>query len=648
MKFTPIALLACATVHADVYMQNPRGSNNRLAEQNANRDNGNRMFDSQNNNRGGYNVGDKTANAFNANSNNDDAQTFVPGSFDENQYPMQYIEGSVMSIEWTNQHGCGGNEATEAHKLNCNMVIQYTCNTNDQVQTQPGLQVKLKDGRNTNQPATGGNTMSGARAQTAANDANRNGRHESEAWYFECNNRQRDVNLFAADQNLNGNTAIYTRQNPNGGRRGLECAEERDYYPYWAPTPFMDIAYLTSNPEDCKASSQYGTFAVEANSMNQNNVYRCAYEPAAGAGDDAKWQSAAAARTEAQCTAIGDPLITWKAFTHSLDSNVDCKQGEWSRVNHLGNGKNGQMLVYNWTLPQLNAGGVGQFTQLYNNLNGQGQAAKCLIRLRYNISTDDYDIRNTNSSSNDDPNNGVVSPVENNPTVDVGADYQGLRLAINTNQFGRTFQDRSHSFYIKSRTTVGTAMGNGKITNLEVRGKRGNIVQTFPAHEYDFVPNQLHISSGEILHVQWTGSNTHNNGNPAGDGQAGDAGEGTGGTDRHNMIGLANKADNYPIAQDKAIHDAVNFVKNMDCYNNNGVAYQSWLDCAVVLASSKYYASSDTSVPATALDDTLDNAPASLYGGVFLKAKTAGEYHYMCTRNNNFTNRSQKGTIIVA
>lgn len=32
-------------------------------------------------------------------------------------------------------------------------------------------------------------------------------------------------------------------------------------------------------------------------------------------------------------------------------------------------------------------------------------------------------------------------------------------------------------------------------------------------------------------HLCWScpGSNTHNNGNPAGDGQAGDAGEGTGG-----------------------------------------------------------------------------------------------------------------------
>ena len=34
--------------------------------------------------------------------------------------------------------------------------------------------------------------------------------------------------------------------------------------------------------------------------------------------------------------------------------------------------------------------------------------------------------------------------------------------------------------------------------------------------------------------MQWTGSNTHNNGNPGGDGQTGDAGEGRGGQYLHN------------------------------------------------------------------------------------------------------------------
>jgi hypothetical protein len=36
----------------DIYLHNPRGSNNRLNEKSAARTNANRLFDSQNNNRG--------------------------------------------------------------------------------------------------------------------------------------------------------------------------------------------------------------------------------------------------------------------------------------------------------------------------------------------------------------------------------------------------------------------------------------------------------------------------------------------------------------------------------------------------------------------------------------------------------------------
>jgi len=273
------------------------------------------------------------------------------------------------------------------------------------------------------------------------------------------------------------------------------------------------------------------------------------------------------------------------------------------------------------------------------------QAAKCVVRLRYNLSTDDYNPWAIDSSMDDDQYHGVVSPVQQNPTIDVGTDLNGLRLAINTAQFGRTFQDRSHVFYIIQRPA---AFAGKNIINLGVRGKRGNIVQTYPAVEYDFIPNYLTISHLDLIHIQWTGSNTHNNGNNGGDGQTGDAGQGTSGTDRHNFVQYNDPAANFPIPLDKFSN---NIFQSSQCWAPDGTAI-AWLDCAVLLASSGYYrtaAQANTlgASSGTVLDVELDNAPASLIGGIVMQINVPSTYYYACTRNNNFSNRSQKGVLIV-
>ena len=510
----------------------------------------------------------------------------------------------------------------------------------------------LRDGSTTNTPAAMGSATD---TNTITNNLDK-GHHESEMYYYECQTRSRNKGLFAADQKLNGDTAKFTRQNPNGNRRGLECPEERDYYPYWSPSPWKDAVVLTDHVEKfCDANGNY-----VGKSQNNNFVFKCVPSDITAAGATAIVK----AIDETACTAAGG---SWTPFSHNIPA-PKCRQVDWSRVNHLGNGRDGQPLMYNWTLPTIAelAGTSNDKVYLYSGPNG-AKYAKCVARLRYNMSTDDFDPYNTTAANNQDQANGVISPVTNNPTIDIGAGFEGVKLAVNTAQFGRTFQDRSHVFYIRSRPS--NIPLTRKIYNLNVRGKRGNIVQTFPSVEYDFQPARLQIGQDDFVHVQWTGSNTHNNGDPAGDGQAGDAGEGTGGTDRHNIAQLLDFSQNYPMPLDK-------FPDNMwsrsSCYKLDGTPLSTAttstagdiskngqaLDCAIYMTTSGQYKSlaevTTASGTTATFDPLLNDAPASLVGGVVMKFnpafnadQTTKSFDYMCTRNNNFSNRGQKGTIVV-
>jgi hypothetical protein len=626
--------LAIATsVLGDTYMHFPRGSNNRLDEASRDRNNGNRLFDSQNNNRGGANAG-----------------TYGR--------PYYYV-GSVLPVEWTNQHSCG-----EGNNVNCEVIIQYYCDNNS-----------TRDGMTTTRiPDPDELTAQEIADQCIYGDCDndyRFGRHESLESYRYCKYRSRNKGLWTSSQDMSGRDgAVYTRQNNNGNRRGYECPEERDYYPYWNPTPWIDLAILTNDHATrcpayrlesqnvkarsyCKVSPQWiAAKKAERNVPEGEDYYRgfIPIEPQACADKGGVW-------TEVPAHNVPAPY---------------CGPTPWTRDNQLGNMAGGMSITpnWNWTIPNWRL------------------SESCVLRLRYNISTfetrnagewkspsevsvgdlnktlnyvrtqlpaglntDDNDplsfryaskvdlwtrfrLSYSDVESNFDPNKfqqnqatrGYV--LSNDPVVDIfGTDIipatqprLRLRLAVDTSQYSRTFQDRTHTFAIRPRPAILDA-ADLQIHNLGVRGKRGNIVQTYPGTEYNFVPDTLIVQRGDFIHFQWTGSNTNPGNN---------AGQGAQGTDRSNIILLRSNVPGYNT-----------IAPSPGQIGDWKQSYPTRID--------------DNSASGNFLGLTLEPKRALARAGIYtphidigpLQVHDVGVYNYLSTRNNNFSNRDQKGEIRV-
>ena len=118
------------------------------------------------------------------------------------------------------------------------------------------------------------------------------------------------------------------------------------------------------------------------------------------------------------------------------------------------------------------------------------------------------------------------------------------------------------------------------------------------------------------------------------------------GTDRNNMVEMNDPSVNYPITSKKPL---TMFTNAEIVWSSNGNT-KTGQDLVTSMASSGYCSSVSlyrtlALKTNTALNNLLNNAPAS-YRGMLLKFKP-GNYYYMCTRNNNFSNRNQKGRLTV-
>lgn len=399
----------------------------------------------------------------------------------------------------------------------------------------------------------------------------RYGMHENFDYYTLCQQTERNKGLYTADQQVNRNDRRGTRQNPNGNRHGLECPEERDYYPWWAPSPWIDIAVLSDNAGKnvCYPSDKTCTKRCEYymnNTMNFHKKGYCDVDHNATAAtvqtklNSQRWNQNRWYNNKAECVAAN---FKWYEISHAdniklSNTSFVCAHTQYSRVNQLGNGRGDTIVSQNqaqskgvvtshvaenvnanrfmWTVPAIPKASQSYFSNMTKAYRA------CTLRMRYNISSADFQswplgavdpgvARMVDSKNNSKTRTDTNSPLHQDPYVNIGpgaSEAVGsmfVKLKVNTNQYARTFQDRSYVFSIKPLPTASAAPSNmadtpsvdhaaiqsainngGKIYNVNVRGKRGNIVQVYPSVEYDFVPNALALGTNDMVHFQWVGS----------------------------------------------------------------------------------------------------------------------------------------------
>jgi len=166
-----------------------------------------------------------------------------------------------------------------------------------------------------------------------------------------------------------------------------------------------------------------------------------------------------------------------------------------------------------------------------------------------------------------------------------------------------------------------------------VQGKRGNIVQAYPATEYDFVPTRLNARVGDYIHFQWSGCDTNPQGN---------AGEGTDGTDRSNVVQIENDASSKP-ATDEWIDSHTPLFQSEELRLRMAMLGQT--KCKTYEELLAEHGNNDNDLEEDEENCMKLNSADEYFDGGLVKFNLTGNFHYMSTRNHNFSNRDQKGEL---
>lgn len=230
---------------------------------------------------------------------------------------------------------------------------------------------------------------------------------------------------------------------------------EREYWPYWNPTQWKDIALITDDLSRCSLVNQ---------SQNIQDKFSCVPGP--------NYNSSACPFypiNATECSLCGG---AWKTFNSWSIAAPKCISFN-SLTYDVEDGRMG----YLWSVPTSEVG------------------KKCIIRVRLNQTFGER-TPELNASNNPacQPNcyDTLFKP-DGLPTLDM----------VVRPSYNAIFQDRSYVFLIKAPPAGSSTCST--IWNLSTVGRRGNYASIFPSLLYSFTPSNLVVKQGECIHIHWIG-----------------------------------------------------------------------------------------------------------------------------------------------